>query len=189
MCQTVCSHSNDKTPANSPGSLSYEGAMGRASPNTNFFSPTISSAGTQHEAVRLSGQCTIQLIESLVDMVSKLTEDAAHRKNDMSLSQETENLSSLIEAPCPGPFLSSLLRGNAPWLQRSPTRKRQYSACAFSRDSRPGIACCFYTCRDVATAGLSSTGLSALPDSADFKTITYKKRPLIVLLARLNFVV
>jgi hypothetical protein len=125
MCQTVCFNSNDKTPAKPPGSLSYERATGRASPDTKVLSPSISSVRTEHEDVLLSGHCTTQLFESLVDMVNKVTEKAAHLKKDkMTLSQETENLLSLIEPPSPGPFLSAVLGSNASWPHRRPTRTR-----------------------------------------------------------------
>jgi hypothetical protein len=49
--KTLGSSSNDMALAKSPGSLSYEGAVSCASPNTNVFLPTISSVSTQLEAV------------------------------------------------------------------------------------------------------------------------------------------
>jgi hypothetical protein len=51
------------------------------------------------EAARLNGKCTIQLIESLLDMVSNLTKKVTHLKNcNTLLKQETTNLHSVIEA-------------------------------------------------------------------------------------------
>jgi hypothetical protein len=98
-------------PAKTLGSLYYEGAMSRPSPNKEIISPTISSVGAQLEAVRVNGQCTIQLIEPLVDMVSKLTEEVTHLKNgNIFFNQEIENLHSLMRPP----LWSS---GQSFWLQ------------------------------------------------------------------------
>jgi hypothetical protein len=62
------------SPSKPPESLSYEVDMSRAS-----ASP-VSSVNTQLEAVPLNGQCTMQLIQSLVDMVRKLTEEVTDLK-------------------------------------------------------------------------------------------------------------
>jgi hypothetical protein len=79
------SSSNDKARAKSPESLSHhEGGTSCALPNEEASSLII-SVSAQLEAVRLNGQCTIQPVESLVDMVSKLPKEVAHLKNDNML--------------------------------------------------------------------------------------------------------
>lgn len=132
--------SNDRAPAKSPGSLSYEGATSRAPPNKEVFSPTVSSVSTELEAVTLN---TIRLIESLVDMVSKLTEDVTNLKNDnISMKQEINNLYSLIFRQSLDTFLRIFLWKNASCRRQGPTRTR-----AFICASHHGLSCCFYTCR------------------------------------------
>jgi hypothetical protein len=75
-CVTSLSSSNTKDLASSTGSVSLppEGDQSRPSSNTEYV---ISTVSTQLEDVRLNGQSTLHLIESLVGMVSKLTEEVA----------------------------------------------------------------------------------------------------------------
>jgi hypothetical protein len=65
------SNSIDKAPAKSLESLSHEGATSCASSNKED-SPLI-SVSNQLQAIRRNGQCTIELVESLVELVTKLT--------------------------------------------------------------------------------------------------------------------
>jgi hypothetical protein len=82
---------------------------------------------TQLEAVRLNGKCTIQLIETLVDMVSNLTKEVTHLKNDSFLLEQEKFLHDLIKA---SPRLSSQYiprkRGSIP------QRRGLYQTCAYS---------------------------------------------------------
>jgi hypothetical protein len=56
------------------------------------------SVSTQLEPVRLNGKCTIQFVESLVDLVSNLSKEITYLKNDnVLLKQEMKNLYSIIE--------------------------------------------------------------------------------------------
>jgi hypothetical protein len=95
-------------PAKPLGSLSYEGAMRRTSPNKEVFSPTVSSVITELEAV----QCTIKPTESLVDVVSKLTAEVSHHNNNISFRHEIKDMHSHIEAP-KGPVISTFLGSDA----------------------------------------------------------------------------
>jgi peptidoglycan hydrolase CwlO-like protein len=89
---------NIKAPAKSPESLHHhEGAASCASSNEETSS--LISVSTQLEAVRNNGQCTIELIQSLVNMVTNVTKEVTELKNDNTLlKREIKNLRSLIEA-------------------------------------------------------------------------------------------
>jgi hypothetical protein len=146
--KSLGSSSNGKAPVKSPESLSHhDGATSCASPNEEASSLII-SVSTQLEAVRLNGQCTIQLVESLRDMVSKLTKEITHLKNDnMLLKREIKNLHSLIDAS-PSPLLSTFLGSKAFCLRKCPTRTRPVSSACVQLTFHSGLACCSYTCRD-----------------------------------------
>ncbi|XP_033608317.1 uncharacterized protein LOC117282512 [Cryptotermes secundus] len=99
----ACANSSgiDMDPTNSPGSPSNEGANEGATScasSNREVSPLI-SVSNQLEAIRHNGQCTVQLIESLVDMVTNLAKEVAHLKNDnLLLKEEIRNLHSHVEA-------------------------------------------------------------------------------------------
>jgi hypothetical protein len=65
--------------------------------SSNEEASSLVSVSTEIEAVRLNGKCTIQLIESLVDLVSNLTKEVTHLKHAL-LKQEIQNLYKVIEA-------------------------------------------------------------------------------------------
>jgi hypothetical protein len=91
------SNSIDKAHVKSPESLSYEGAVSCASPNEEA-SPLISVCN-QLQAIRRNAQCTIELVEPLVDMVTNLSKEVTNLKNDnLLLKQEIKNLHSFIKA-------------------------------------------------------------------------------------------
>jgi hypothetical protein len=89
--------SNIKAPAKSPESLLHHGATSCASSNEETSS--LISVSTHLEAIRNNGQCTIDLVQSLMNMVTNLTKEVTDLKNDNTLlKQEIKNLHGLIEA-------------------------------------------------------------------------------------------
>jgi hypothetical protein len=93
----LSSSSNVKSPAKPPESLLRHGATICASSNEE--TSLLNSVSSQLEAIRNSGQCTIDLTQSLVNMVINLTKEVTDIKNDNTLlKQEIKNLRSLIEA-------------------------------------------------------------------------------------------
>jgi YesN/AraC family two-component response regulator len=79
-------------------SLPNEGGAAISASSNEEVSSLI-AVSNQLEAVRLNGQCTIQLMESLVDMVSNLTKEVTHLKQDNSLlKQELKNVHQVIVA-------------------------------------------------------------------------------------------
>jgi hypothetical protein len=88
---------NDKTLVESlqSQSPSYEGALSCPSPNSEY----VSSVTSQLETLRINGQSTIELIQTLADMVSKLSNEVACLKNDnVYMKEQIKNLRSLLEA-------------------------------------------------------------------------------------------
>jgi hypothetical protein len=64
----------DMAPAKSPDSLRHhEGATSCASSNEEASS--LNSVSTQLEAIRNNGKCTVDLVQSLVNMVTNLTKE------------------------------------------------------------------------------------------------------------------
>ncbi|XP_033610480.1 uncharacterized protein LOC111872200 [Cryptotermes secundus] len=108
-CVTSLSSSNTKDLASSTGSTSLPPEDDKPHPtlNTEY---AISTVSTQLEAVHQNGQSTLHLIEFLVGMVNKLTEEVAYLKNDNAcMKEEIESLHRLIVA-APGPYAASELR-------------------------------------------------------------------------------
>jgi hypothetical protein len=66
----------------------HEGARSFTSSNEEASSLIISSVSTQLKAVRLNGQCTIQLVESVMDMVTNLIKEVIHLKNENILLRQ-----------------------------------------------------------------------------------------------------
>lgn len=179
------SSDNDKTPAKSPESLSYhEGATSSASSNGEASS--LFSVSTKLEAIRLNGKCTIELVESLVGMVSNLTKEVTHLKNDnVLLKEEIKNLRSIIEAPS---RLSSqsiprdLRVLPAEMFHRDVASNLHVPTATLSTQALPavpipaGTTLTELSYRDVAAAGISPSRPTALPDPDGFKTVTYRKK-------------
>jgi hypothetical protein len=69
-----------KAPAKSPESLPHHGTTSCTSSNEETTS--LISVSTQLEAIRNNGQCTIDLVQSLVNMVTNLTTEVTNLKND-----------------------------------------------------------------------------------------------------------
>jgi FtsZ-binding cell division protein ZapB len=151
----------DTTQVQLQESLPNEG--GAASSNEEVSS--LIAVSNQHEAVRLNGQCTIQLIESLVDMVSNLTKEVTHLKEDNSLlKQELRNLHQVIETSprLPPEYIAKeqrilpaeVSRKGASSVVRVPTAA--LSTEALSAAPIPAAtALTELSCRDVAAAGIS----------------------------------
>jgi hypothetical protein len=142
--KTHGSSSNEKLPPKSPRPPYYEGAMRSPSPNKEKISPTISSVVAQLEAVRINVQCTIQLIEHLVDMVSTITERSPTLKMRIFSSAKKLRICITLLTQPPGPFLSTFINRNSFCLRKCPSRMWSVFSCT----SHPGLACCFYTFRD-----------------------------------------
>jgi hypothetical protein len=147
-----------------------------SSSSTEEASLLIIAVSSQLEAVRVNGKCTIQLIESLVDMVNNLAKEVTHLKNDnVLMQQEIKNLHCLIEA---SPRLPSQCISKEERV--SPAKKSQHLASAtLSTWALPIPAGSTFTelsYRDVAAVGLSPPGSAELPDSDRFKTVTHRKR-------------
>jgi hypothetical protein len=141
------------------------------------------SVSTQLEAVRLNAKCTVQLIESLVDMVSNLTKEVTHLKSDnVLLKQAIKNLHSIIEA---SPKLSSqyipreqgilppeMSHKDAASIQLVPTATPSTHAVPIPA----GTTLTELSYRDVAATGISPSRPTALPDPDGFKTVTYRRK-------------
>jgi hypothetical protein len=114
--------SNYKAPAKSPEYLRHNGATSYASSNEEI--PLLISVSTQLEAIRNHGQCIIEFIQSLVNMITNLTKEVSDLKNDNTLlKQDIKNLHSLIEAsprPTPQYIKDRVFRSDSP-----PTRSRR----------------------------------------------------------------
>jgi hypothetical protein len=144
------------------------------------------TVSSQLEAVRISGKCTMQLVESLLDMVSNLTREVGHLKNDnVLLKEEVKNLHSIIEAsprllsPCISReqriLLAEITHKDAASNQRMP--KATLSTQALPVVPIPaGTAWAELSYRDVAAAGILPPRLAVLPEPEDFKTVTYRKK-------------
>jgi hypothetical protein len=178
------SSSNDKTLAKSSESLSshHEGATSSTSSNEDASSLMI-TVSTQLEAIRLNRKCTMQLVESLVDMVSNLTREVAHLKNYVLLKEEVINLHSIIEAsprllsPCiPSEqriLPAEISHKDAASYQRVPKATPSTQALsAVPIPARTTLAELSY--RNVAAAGISHP--TALPEPDGFTTITHRKK-------------
>jgi hypothetical protein len=143
----------------------HEGATSCAS-STREASSLMISVSTSLEAVRLNGQCTIQLDESLVDMVTNLTKEVTHLKNDnMLLKQEIKNLHSLIKASPrpPSQYIhreqrivpAEMSHKDAASIQRVP-RAVYLTSCLLTPYllGRPRLHCRTGADRDVAAGGI-----------------------------------
>jgi hypothetical protein len=73
VMKLASSHGSEPEPVTLP-------PVGAKSSSPSNIESSISAVSAQLEAVRLNGQSTLQLIESLVGMVSKLTEEVAYLK-------------------------------------------------------------------------------------------------------------
>jgi hypothetical protein len=144
------------------------------------------AVSNQLEAVWLSGQCTIQLIESLVDTVSNLTKDVTHLKEDISmLKQDLKNLHQVIEASprLPPKYIvkeqrilpAEVSRKGASNVVRVPTAVLSTEALP-AAPIPAATALTELSYRDVAAAGISPSGSVPLPDRDGFKTVTYRKK-------------
>jgi hypothetical protein len=78
------------------------------------------TVSSQLESVRDNGKCTVKLIESLVDMVSNLTKEVAHLKNDNVLLQQEIKICIALLRPPLGSLLRAFLMSNAFRLRRCP---------------------------------------------------------------------
>jgi hypothetical protein len=89
-CSNSLGPGNDKTPVESlqlqhPSS---EGALSCSSSHSEY----VSSVSSQLEAVRVNGQGTIELIQTLLDMVTKLTNEVTHLRTDnVYMKKEIKN--------------------------------------------------------------------------------------------------
>jgi hypothetical protein len=138
---------------------------------------------TQLEAVRSNEQCTIDLVQSLINIVTNLTKEVTDLKNDNALlKQEIKNLHCLIEAS-PRPT-SQYITGEQRVLPAEMSRKeaagvQRVPSAALQAETLPTIsipAGMTLSHRDVAAAGISPSGPTALPDADEFKTVTYRKK-------------
>ena len=173
-CVTSLGTSNAKDLASPVGSESLppEGDKIRPASNMEYSISTVSS---QLEAVRLNGQSTIHLIESLVGMVSKLTEEVANLKNDnVSLKDEIKSLHRLIQT-APGTYTASEQRVlPAVMSSKDMVTSQRVPLSAPSSETQPPIVPAATTLaglsyRDVLAAG------SSPPDAEGF-TIVRSKR-------------
>jgi hypothetical protein len=76
--KSLGSSSSVKAPSKSLESLHHHGATSCASSNEEAFS--LIPVSTQLEAVRNNGQCTIDLVQSLINMVTNLTKEVIDLK-------------------------------------------------------------------------------------------------------------
>jgi hypothetical protein len=74
--KSLGSSSSVKAPSKSPESLHHPGAMSCASSNEEASS--LISVSTQLEAVQSNGQCTTDLVQFLINMVTNLTKEVTH---------------------------------------------------------------------------------------------------------------
>jgi hypothetical protein len=91
---------------------------------------------------RLIGQCVIQLVESLVDMVSKLPTEVSHL-NMIFLKHVIKNLHILTERP-PSPAPLSRYIPREQRILRNALQGRLYPVC-LQLPSHSGLAYSFYT--------------------------------------------
>jgi hypothetical protein len=184
-CKALCPRSIDKTQAQVQESLPNEGgAVSSASSNEEVSS--LISVRNQLEAVCLNGQCTIELIESLVDIVSSLTKEVTHLKQDNALpKQEIRNLHKFIEASprLPPKYIAKEQRILPMEVsQKDATSIEHVPTAALSTEALPAAlipataALTELLYSDVAVAGISPSGSVLLPDCDGFKTVMYRKK-------------
>jgi hypothetical protein len=176
---------DDKTPAKSPESqCNHEGAMSSASSHEEASS--LISVSSKLEAIRLNGKCTIELVESLVAMVSNLTKEVTHLKNDnVLLKEEIKNLRSIVEAPSRLPS-QSIPREHrilpVEMSHKGAAGNNLVPTATLSTQVSPaipipaGMTFTELSYRDVAAAGISPPKPTTLPDADGFKTVTYRKK-------------
>jgi hypothetical protein len=162
--------------------LSYEGATSCASSNEEGSS--LISVSKQLQAIRRNGQCTIELVESLVELVTKLTKEVTHLKSDnMILKQEIKNLHSFLEAS-PRPHSQHIRREQCilpeemsckEAASNQPVPSADLHTQALPAVSIPAGTTLSY--RDVAAAGISPSGPTAPPDPDGFKPLCTERRP------------
>ncbi|PNF42410.1 hypothetical protein B7P43_G18382 [Cryptotermes secundus] len=176
-CTTSLSSSNTKDLASSTGStyMPPESDKPHPSLNTEY---AISTVSTQLKAVHQNGQSMLHLIESLVGIVSKLSEEVAYLKNDNAcVKEEIKSLHRLIVA-APGPYAASELR-IPPAVTKDTVTTQLVPLSAPSIVTLPASA--LPAVPATATlAGLSyrdvvATG-SSPADAEGFKTVTYKMK-------------
>jgi hypothetical protein len=136
------------------------------------------TVSTQLEAVRLNGQSTLHLIESLVDMVSKLTEEVAYLKNDnASMKEKIQSLHRLIEA-APGPY-AACEQHILPAVTKDTVNTQLVPLSAPSNTTLPvstvpaipsTAILAGLSCRDVVATGSSPA------DAEGFKTVRHKTK-------------
>ncbi|PNF21980.1 hypothetical protein B7P43_G17815 [Cryptotermes secundus] len=163
-------------PPNSPGSPSNEGANERATScasSNQEVSPLI-SVSNQLEAIRYNEKCTVQLIESFVDMVTNLALEVAHLKNDnLLLKEEIRNLHSHVEASPRPPREQRILPAET--SRKEAASNQRMPSAAISTQASPAVpAGTTLSYRDVAAVGISPPGPTALPDPDGFKTVRYR---------------
>ncbi|PNF20345.1 hypothetical protein B7P43_G12886 [Cryptotermes secundus] len=174
----ACANSSgiDMDPTNSPGSPSNEGANEGATScaSSNQEASPLIFVSNQLEAIRHNGQCIVQLIESLVDMVTNLAKEVAHSKNDnFLLKEEIRNLHSHVEASPRSPREQRILPVET---SRKETASNQHMpSAALSTQASPAVpAGTTLSYRDIAVAGVSPPGPTALPDPDGFKSVRYR---------------
>jgi hypothetical protein len=115
-------------------------------------------------------------------MVTNLTKEVTDLKNDNALlKQEIKNLHGLIEAS-PWPT-SQYFTGEQRFLPAEMSHKeaagvQRVPSAALPTEALPTIsipAGTVLSYRDVATARISPSGPTALPDADGFKTVSYRK--------------
>jgi hypothetical protein len=101
-CTNSVGPCNDKTPIESCQlqSSSSEGALSWPSPNSEYAQ----SVNSQLAAIRINGQGTFKLVQTLMDMVNQLTNEVASLKSDNAYTKnKIKNLRSVLDAS-PGAF-------------------------------------------------------------------------------------
>jgi hypothetical protein len=139
----------------------------------------------QLETIRLNGQCAVDLLKSLLDLVHKLNEDVMHLKNDnTSLKLQ---LNELKESVGPQPRIIAHATGRSlasqPILKNAPKKHQVASTAISSPISASSVPAAgtsaddkVLSYKDVASAGLPSA--NAVPvDSDGFVLVTRKKKP------------
>ncbi|PNF15465.1 hypothetical protein B7P43_G17548 [Cryptotermes secundus] len=128
------------------------------------------------EALRHNEQCTVQLIESLVDMVTNLAKEVTHLKNDnLLLKGEIRNLHSHVEASHRPPREQRILPAET--SRKEAASNQWMPSAALSTQASPAVpAGTTLSYRDVAAVGVSPPGPTALPDPDAFKTVWYTNR-------------
>jgi predicted PurR-regulated permease PerM len=130
--------------------------------------------------------CTIDLVQSLMNMFTNLTKEVTDLKNDNALlKQEIKNLHGLIEAS-PRPT-SQYITGEQRFLPAEMSHKGAASvqrvlSAALPAETLPTIsipAGLTLSYRDLAAAGIPPSGPTALPDADGFKTVSYRKETVI----------